>query len=309
MPETLSECPVCQSKKHAHFISTPAQMHSDLKPYSFYRCQDCALVFLNPRVSEHELKAFYTEHYLPYRGSSAWGKYAKFVEGSQEKLDERRVKLLSSHMDLKEESTVLDIGCGKPSFLSLLHKTFRCNAKGLDFSDEAWNSSPDFDQLDLQKGEITQLTKEVQPDAITMWHYLEHDYAPKKHLEHLHSIVKRGTTLLIEVPNFESESRKIYGEHWAGWHTPRHTQLFSPSNISLLLENSGWKVKKVQSSGSMDPFVLYWMSEMNKKKMAWNGNLENEFWPFVASSIQFKLRHWNKKNSSLGVMTIVAEAR
>ncbi len=283
-------------------------MHSDRGLYNFDRCEECALVFLNPRVDAKELSAFYTEHYLPYRGASAWGKYAHFVEGSQEKLDERRVQILSEELILTEKTTVLDIGCGKPSFLSRLRQSYRCTAKGLDFSDEAWDSSPDYAQLDLQMGEITDLSSDLQPDAITMWHYLEHDYAPKKHLEHLRSIVQKGTVLIIEVPNFESESRKMYGEHWAGWHTPRHTQLFSPKNISLLLENTGWKVRNVKNSGSLDPFVLYWMSEMNRKQLAWDKNLESEFWPYVASSVRFKLKHWNKKNSSLGVMTIAAEA-
>jgi hypothetical protein len=60
-------------------------------------------------------------------------------------------------------------------------------------------------------------------------------------------------------------SRRKYGENWAGWHTPRHISLFSPNNIELLLKK-GWKVSEINTYGTMDPYLLYWMSEMEQKE-------------------------------------------
>ena len=62
-------------------------MHSDNDLFNFDQCSECQLVFLNPRVSPNQLKKYYTSHYLPYRGSKAWGKFEKLVENSQKKLD------------------------------------------------------------------------------------------------------------------------------------------------------------------------------------------------------------------------------
>jgi hypothetical protein len=45
-----------------------------------------------------------------------------------------------------------------------------------------------------------------------MWHYLEHDYTPLENLTYLKSIAKPSTTLVIEIPNFDSMSRRKYGE-------------------------------------------------------------------------------------------------
>jgi hypothetical protein len=98
-----------------------------------------------------------------------------------------------------------------------------------------------------------------------MWHYLEHDYTPLENLTYLKSIAKPSTTLVIEIPNFDSMSRRKYGENWAGWHTPRHISLFSPNNIELLLQK-GWKVSEINTYGTMDPYLLYWMSEMEQKE-------------------------------------------
>jgi hypothetical protein len=37
-------------------------------------------------------------------------------------------------------------------------------------------------KLDLQVAEIKDLKSSLQPDVITMWHYLEHDYTPLENL-------------------------------------------------------------------------------------------------------------------------------
>jgi hypothetical protein len=67
--------------------------------------------------------------------------------------------------------------------------------------------------------EIKDLKKAVYSlDVITMWHYLEHDYTPLENLTYLKSIAKPSTTLVIEIPNFDSMSRRKYGENPVGIH-------------------------------------------------------------------------------------------
>ena len=139
-----------------------------------------------------------------------------------------------------------------------------------------------------------------------MWHYLEHDYFPFENLSYLKSIAQQSTKLIIEIPNFDSSSRKKFGEKWAGWHTPRHLSLFSPENVTLLLQKSGWKVLELMTYGTMDPYLLYWMSKMEQKGIAWDKNMEDEFWAFTRGMIGFLPKKWNQKNSSLGIMTVIA---
>jgi hypothetical protein len=56
----------------------------------------------------------------------------------------------------------------------------------------------------------------------------------------------------------------------------------------------------------MDPYLLYWMSEMEKKGIQWDKNMEDEFWGFVLGMVIFIPKKWKEKESSLGIMTIVA---
>jgi 2-polyprenyl-3-methyl-5-hydroxy-6-metoxy-1,4-benzoquinol methylase len=304
----LHNCPICNATSIATFIKTTAQMHSSKEFFSFDQCAECQLVFLNPRVNFDELQHYYTSYYLPYRGAKAWGKFEKLVEVSQQKLDIQRVKRVKDNHNIAAESLILDVGCGKPSFLKTCQQKLNCKTMGIDFSDEGWKDQPaQFEGLDLQVAEIKDLSSNLQPDVITMWHYLEHDYSPLENLTYLKRIAKPSTTLIIEIPNFDSTSRKKYGENWAGWHTPRHLSLFSPTNIELLLNKSGWNVSNVLTYGTMDPYLLYWMSEMEQKGIQWDKNMEDEFWRFMAGMVKFMPKKWMEKKSSLGIMTVIAK--
>lgn len=308
--QQLTSCPVCNAQSFSSYIQTKAQMHvQDVgEVFNFDQCGSCDLVFLNPRVDPEKLVDYYSDFYLPYRGSKAWGKYEKFVEGSQLKLDAARIATVNKYYTLSSSDLILDVGCGKPSFLESCIQEHACNGMGLDFSSEGW--SPDterFKNLDLVVGEIEDLPLNLAPDVITMWHYLEHDYKPLANLKALRKRAKESTTLIIEVPNFDSESRHKFGSDWAGWHTPRHTSLFSPSNMETLLNNAGWKVEAVNTYGTLDPYVLYWMSKMEKKRITWNKSMEEEFVSFVLGMIKFYPKKLMQKSRSLGVMTAIAK--
>ena len=303
----LQNCPICNASSIVSFIKTTAQMHSSKELFNFDQCANCQLIFLNPRVNLDNLKNYYTSYYLPYRGSEAWGKYSKLVEGSQKKLDLKRVKWVKEMCSVSPKSLILDVGCGNPSFLKACQQELNCKTLGIDFSDEGWKEqSTLFKGLDLQVAEIKDLSLNLKPDIITMWHYLEHDYTPLENLTYLKSIAKPSTTLIIEIPNFDSISRKKYNENWAGWHTPRHTSLFSPDNIKLLLDKSGWNVSQLITYGTLNPYLLFWMSEIEQKGIQWNKNMENEFWDFVIGMLKFMPTKWNEKKLSLGVMTVIA---
>ena len=304
----LTKCLACNSSNFAAFEQTIAMMHQNSPTkYNFDRCKDCGLVFLNPRMDETELGQFYTASYLPYRVEEAWGKYASFVKKDQEQIDKARVQRLIKHSRLSAQSRILDIGCGKPTFLSSLRKSTEANLIGLDFSDEGWkNDSDSYRNIDLRTGEIADLSNEKPMDIITMWHYLEHDYQPQQHLKQLLNYSHADTRLIVEVPNFNSYTRKKFGKHWSGYHTPRHTALYSPKNIELMLKNSGWKVDEILTYGTLNPYTLHWMSRMEQKRIDWSTSMEPRFIGYVIGMVLNAPIYLLQKYISMGFMTIIA---
>jgi 2-polyprenyl-3-methyl-5-hydroxy-6-metoxy-1,4-benzoquinol methylase len=307
--EYLRQCLACNSTNHQAYIQTSAMMYSHSPTtYNFDRCNDCGLVFLNPRVKEEELAQFYTSAYLPYRVEEAWGKYASFVKQNQQNIDKARVKRLKVHHQITKQSRILDVGCGKPTFLACLQKQTDAELIGIDFSNEGWkNEQETYHNIDLRIAEVADLQGEKPIDVITMWHYLEHDYNPQLHLKQLLGITHSQTKLIIEVPNFDSYTRRKFGQYWAGYHTPRHTALYSPNNIELLLKNSGWQVEQVITYGTLHPHTLHWMSTMEKKGIDWTSSMENRFVRFVASMVINSPIYMLQKLFSMGFMTIVAK--
>tara|TARA_B100000780_G_scaffold220702_1_gene159763 strand:+ start:2943 stop:3869 length:927 start_codon:yes stop_codon:yes gene_type:complete len=303
----LNECIVCENTKTTLLYSTIAMMHHSDKKFNFFICKICNLVFLNPRAPLNELKEYYTNYYLPYRGSSAWGKYEKLVSFSQRRIDVRRAKMLKKYSSPNKASIILDIGCGNPTFLETCGDFFNSSLFGIDFSDSGWKREQKrFKKLNLKVGDISSLKEDFSPDIISLWHYLEHDYYPNKTLKKLASISNSNTRLYIEVPNYDSLSRKKYEKNWAGFHTPRHTFLFSPKNIEILLNKNGWQVDLIDLKGTLDPYVLTWMSEMEIKGLDWNKSMENQFWNYFYGLIKYKLKHLFT-NKSQGIMTILAK--
>jgi hypothetical protein len=113
--------------------------------------------------------------------------------------------------------------------------------------------------------------------------------------------------LIVEVPNFDSYTRRKFGKYWAGYHTPRHTGLYSPKNIEVLLKNSGWQVESLLTYGSLAPYTLHWMSEMEKKQIDWGKSMEPRFIRFVVGMILHAPIYFMHKVFSMGFMTVIAK--
>jgi len=58
--------------------------------------------------------------------------------------------------------------------------------------------------------------------------------------------------------------------------------------------------------GTMNHYMLYWMSEMEQKGIKWDKNMQDEFWEFMRGMVLFMPKKWKEKKSSLGIMTVIA---
>ena len=312
--EAVTACLACGSTQWADEVQVRAQMQPVDAPderFNFVRCGSCGLVFLNPRVPAQGLGPYYTDAYLPYRGPDAWGRFAPLVAKGLRDTDRKRVSLVRRHAVLGPDTRVLDVGCGKPTFLEAAVSASGCQATGTDFSDSGWADDPArWRGMDLRVGDIHELDIQDTPQVVTMWHYLEHDYDPTRTLTRIHELVKGDPSarLFIEVPDHDSGTRLRHGDHWAGYHVPRHTALYTPATLRTLLERSGWEVGQTLKFGSLDPYVLEWMSRMEAQGIDWTTPMEPRFYDFLLRKAFWTLRR-GPRGVGQGVMTAVARPR
>ena len=303
-------CPICKKNENSFYISTNALMHqSNNELYVFNICANCETVFLTNPVTSENLNHYYTENYLPYRGAKAWGKYSSFVENSQQALDLNRVNFVKRNLNKNEfETNILDVGCGNPSFLNLLHKKVKVNCTGIDFSDSGWKGTI-YQDLTLIKVAIEDFKTETLFDVITLWHYLEHDYNPHQTIEKLYNCLKSGGKLIIEVPDYKSFSAKMQNSYWQGWHSPRHLSLFSKKSFDVMFTAKKWNVTKHLRYGTLDAFTLWWLGKMEKKGVNWSGNMAPKFWMLVFLKVITFPVFIFEKLYPMGVQILVVEKK
>lgn len=329
--EAVGRCLACGSPGGRAVAATGAMMHPAGDPrFTFVECAACGLVRLDPRVPAAELGAYYGDDYLPYRGPRAWGRWGHLVARDLAATDAARVATVRRFVEVGPDTTLWDVGCGKPTFLEALVGATGCRGVGTDFSDGGWRGESDgrYRELVLHAAEVLPGGSEpgggpersrpdvVTPDrlggpvdAVTMWHYLEHEYHPREMLERVAELSRPGATLVVEVPDHDGWTRRRWGRHWAGYHTPRHTALYNPHTLAVLLEASGWDVVHQERRGTLDAYPLHWMSRMERRGIDWSTSMEPRFTGFVAGMLAFRALHLWRRGRGLGIQTAVARRR
>ncbi len=305
-----ARCPICKNPDTTFYISTNALMHEpNNELYIFNICNNCEATFLTNPETPEILEHYYTDNYLPYRGPAAWGKYSSFVANSQKKLDLNRVNFVKKYLKKNDTNlSVLDVGCGNPSFLESLQQNSKVNCTGIDFSDSGWKGK-NYPNLALKKVAIEDFVTDKQFEVITLWHYLEHDYNPTKTIEKLYSCLKQGGKLIIEVPDYKSISAIIQKSHWQGWHSPRHISLVTKKSFALLFQKDKWQIKKHLRHGTLDAFTLWWLGRMQKKGVDWSGSMSNHFWTLVLLKVVTFPIFAFEKLFPLGIQIVVIEKK
>jgi len=203
------------------------------------RCRRCGLLYLNPRPSVKEIGAWYPADYAPYRSAieSEPSPLMRFVR--RVKLERRR-KLIEKYSGLKT-GTILDVGCSTGLFLHEMQQ-HGWRALGVELISSAAEYARSLFKLDVFVGELPQAP--FPPgffDVITFWDVLEHSFSPMASLSCAARLLKPGGLLLLNIPNYHSLDRVIFGADWIGYDPPRHLYVFTRGTLSALLERNGFQ--------------------------------------------------------------------
>jgi 2-polyprenyl-3-methyl-5-hydroxy-6-metoxy-1,4-benzoquinol methylase len=232
-------CYYCASRSWREFISAQDDLTGKPGDFSFVACNDCGLVYQNPRIDVENIKQFYDDEYIAHRKKTDWGLLTRLYDRAMRQHDRRKAAIIRRYVVLTPNSEVLDVGCGAGTFLTMVRNRYGAKTTGVDFKD--LSSLPGFDQIDFHCGLFyEQEMGEKRFDLITMWHFLEHDYDPFRTLKKAHSSLKADGRLVIEVPRLDSMTYRLYRERWPGLQAPQHTVLYSKEMLLRLLEKAGF---------------------------------------------------------------------
>jgi SAM-dependent methyltransferase len=204
------------------------------------RCQRCGLMYLSPRPDPEEIGNYYPSDYVPFRPAiedepwalMRWMRRRKLVQ--RRKLIERYSGLASGH--------ILDVGCATGLFLNEMARA-GWHTAGVEPTASAAEYAQTRLGLDVFRGTLEQARYTPESfDVVTFWDVLEHTFSPNATLAHSVRLLKPGGLVAINVPNWHSLDRRVFGAHWIGLDPPRHLYVFTRATLTALLERNGFCV-------------------------------------------------------------------
>lgn len=226
------------------------------------RCQNCGLIYQNPRPTPEEIGQFYPPEYENFEVDQEKKKSSRLMQRvMQYGINKRRRAVLRE----KTSGSLLDVGCATGIFLETMRAVPGWQLKGVEISDHAASIAREQKNLDVVTGTLEQAKfTDGQFDVVTLWDVLEHLHDPAGSLREIRRILKPGGVLVFRVPNGGSLDARLFGPYWAGLEPPRHLFVFDQKTLTAFLSNAGFAVKRMSCEiGSYPTFVLsvrFWMT-------------------------------------------------
>ena len=149
-------------------------------------CQDCGLVFDNPRPSVEAIEAYYSQE-------SQYDGWLRQLD-ERSRLWTRRLRKMRRHCN---SGSLLDIGTGIGQFLSLA-RTEYSPVLGTEISSTAIEIANRLYGLNILKGDIEALQISQRFDNVTAFHVLEHVHQPSHFLACCQRLLKPGGLLIFD---------------------------------------------------------------------------------------------------------------
>ncbi len=158
----------------------------------------------------------------------------------------------------KNNSLVLDVGCGDGSLGEILKKEKNCTVYGIDISSSSLNvAKKRIDKvylLDLEKENLPVELKEKKFDYIIITEVLEHLLFPEVMLKRIKKIADSNTEIIVTVPNilFWKNRLKIFFGKFdyedEGLMDRGHIHFFSWRSFCNLLNKGGFKILQIKNN-------------------------------------------------------------
>ncbi|MEO7315167.1 MAG: methyltransferase domain-containing protein [Ginsengibacter sp.] len=244
-----SVCCICDTN-HARKIGSGMdyEYHSSSQTFSALQCENCGLVYLNPRPAMTEFERIYPSDYHAFNFSE---KDFGLVFKIRAWLESRRA--LSWCKNIPDNAHILDVGCGDGFHLKLLKEYGKkeWQLEGVDFDERAVTMARK-SGLTVHQGKVqtANLPKESY-DLAFMIQTIEHLDNPPEVLTHINTLLKPGGKLVIVTDNTGSiDFAWFKNRYWGGYHFPRHWNLFNHNSLAALAVKTGYTVASIETQVS-----------------------------------------------------------
>ncbi len=222
--------------------------------FHIVQCQNCGLVYTNPRVKSDYAKSIYSSAYFKSQNSVTTG-YEDYLKErlTIEATFKRRINFIVRNARFLENAKnprILDIGCAM-GFLLNLFRELGWQTEGVELSDFASSYARDEMKLAVRQGTLNNLEFSADYyDLLTSWDVIEHSYNPKEDLIMMHRLIKKGGYVAIITPNRASLHARVVGQKWVEYEKPEEHLYFFEKNILIkILNDIGFETVAATTAG------------------------------------------------------------
>ena len=136
----------------------------------------------------------------------------------------------------------MDVGCGAGFFLRALDGS-KWDRYGVETSAAASRLA----ESHIGTGHVVTGTllgsswPDSRFDVVTFWSALEHTNEPRMNLQKARSLLKKGGTLIVQLPNAASYQARLFDGDWVALDAPRHRYHFTFPVLKRLLAETGFE--------------------------------------------------------------------
>ena len=208
------------------------------------RCDGCGFVMTRPRPTPEGLTFYYEGAYSD--GTEAPGEIDMrgfYTSNAGTLLNKLRTATIEKVRMPGPEDRVLDVGCSQGFFLQAARKRWDCTTTGIDLDTGSIAQAVDPEDCRYLTGRLPDA--ELDDGAftiVTFFECLEHESDPVDALRSAHRVLEPGGLCLVEVPNWRSPWRALFGRYWMPLLMPQHLSHFDPTSLRTAMERAGFEV-------------------------------------------------------------------
>ena len=208
------------------------------KHHTIVQCQQCGLVYTDPRPDDHDIIETYQAVEDPLYLEEREGRVLTF---------EHHLKPLERATGPPNGRPLLDVGCYTGVFVEIAGR----------HGWEAWGVEPSHwavEQGQARGLQIVQGTLETADlpetyfDVVTMWDVIEHVTDPLGIFQQAYHLLQPGGLVVVHTIDIDSLFARLMDAHWP-WLMEMHIYYFSRRTLRAMLEKCGFQVLSDQPQG------------------------------------------------------------
>jgi len=229
------ECPLCGSQNY--------KVEYSQKNFRFVRCNECGVLYQNPRPKKEFIQNRYDDKYFQYEIENQ----KNFFQLQIKTFNDCNIEKLLGGFKGKR---ILDVGCATGMLLNHL-KNKGAIVHGVEICTQSCRYAYTEFQLTLYNGTLENARYESNSfDLIHFSHLIEHIEKPVDFMKEIYRITKKGGYILVTTPREDTIWSKLFKLKWRSL-IPDHLVLFGRQHLISLITMIGFEPIFIESWGSI----------------------------------------------------------